>query len=112
VKVGAIATMGSEEIGTCTEGCDAIVSCLGHTMSFKGIWGRPRRLVTDAVRALHQAVQADTRVERVRFVLMNTAGNRMGSETISGMHSLVLGLIRALVPPHADNEEAASYLAH
>jgi hypothetical protein len=32
--------------------CRAIASCLGHTLSFQGIFGSSRRLVTDATRRL------------------------------------------------------------
>ena len=55
--------------------CDAIASCLGHNMTLKGIYGHPRRLVTDATRRLCQAVAANKPEKTVRFILMNTAGN-------------------------------------
>ena len=29
--------------------CDAVLSCLGHNLTFKGMFGHPRRLVTDAI---------------------------------------------------------------
>jgi putative NADH-flavin reductase len=31
-------------------GCQAIVSCLGHNMTLKGIYGQPQKLVTDVTR--------------------------------------------------------------
>lgn len=48
----------------------------------------------------------------VKFVLMNTAGNhnRNCDEPLSLAQRCVLGLLRLLVPPHADNEKAADYL--
>lgn len=30
--------------------CDAIVSCLGHNISFKGLFGKPRMLVSDSIK--------------------------------------------------------------
>ena len=47
-----------------------------------------------------------------KFVLMNTAGNtnRDLHEPISFSQQCVMGLIRLLLPPHVDNEEAADYL--
>ena len=94
------------------EGCDAVASCLGHNLSFKGIFGHPRHLVTDATRRLCNAVKANKPTEPVRFVLMNTTGNRNRDleESISFGEKCVIGLIRLLVPPHADNEQAADYL--
>ena len=32
--------------------CDAVASCLGHTLSLKGIYGKPQKLVTDTVNLL------------------------------------------------------------
>jgi len=94
------------------KGCDAVASCLGHNLSFKGIFGHPRHLVTDATRRLCNAVKANKPTEPVRFVLMNTTGNRNRDleESISFGEKCVIGLIRLLLPPHRDNEQAAAYL--
>ena len=93
-------------------GCDAVASCLGHQLSFKGIFGKPRLLVTDTVRRLCDAIQATHSGKPVRFVLMNTAGNsnRDLKEPISFAQHCVIGLLRLLLPPHPDNEKAADYL--
>lgn len=92
--------------------CDAVASCLGHTLSFKGIWGNPRRLVTDATRLCCEAVMAIPSARPVKFVLMNTTGNRNRdlNEPISLAQRGVIKLLRILLPPHADNEDAAEYL--
>ena len=93
-------------------GCDALASCLGHNLSFKGLFGPPRRLVTDATRRLCGAVKANKPDQPVKFVLMNTAGNsnRDLDEEVSLGQKFVIWLLRLLLPPHADNEEAADYL--
>ena len=93
-------------------GCDALASCLGHNLSFKGIFGSPRRLVTDATRRLCSAIKANNSKESVKFVLMNTTGNsnRDLNEQISFGQKCVIWLLRLLLPPHADNENAADYL--
>ena len=93
-------------------GCNAVASCLGHTLSLKGMFWPPRRLVTDATRRLCTAVKASQPVGPVKFVLMNTTGNRNRDldEQISTGQKCVIGLIRLLLPPHADNEDAADYL--
>lgn len=94
------------------KGCDAVASCLGHNMSLKGLYGHPRKLVTDATRRLCSAIQANNPEQRVKFVLMNTAGNRNRdlAEPVSFAERAVVGLIRLLLPPHSDNEQAAEYL--
>ena len=94
------------------KGCDAIVSCLGHDMSFKGIFGQPRRLVTDETRRLWNAIKENKPEMPVKFVLMNTTGNnnRDLTERISFAQECVLWLLRLLLPPHADNENVADFL--
>lgn len=101
-----------EALGEHTRNCAAVASCLGHRLSFRGIYGRPRRLVTEAVRRLCSALKADSSTGPSKFVLMNTTGvrNRDLDEPISPAQRCVIGLLRALLPPHADNEEAADYL--
>lgn len=93
-------------------GCSAVASCLGHLMSLRGIYGQPRRLVLDALRRLCRAIVASAPARPVRVVLMNTAGNsnRDLREPVSLAQRGVVALVRALVPPHADNEAASDYL--
>lgn len=93
-------------------GCSAVASCLGHPMSLRGIYGQPRRLVLDALRRLCRAIVASAPARPVRVVLMNTAGNsnRDLREPASLAQRGVVALVRALVPPHADNEAASDYL--
>lgn len=95
-----------------TSDINAIASCLGHNMSFKGIYGQPRKLVTDTVRRLSEAVISNNPKTPVKFVLMNTSGNRNRdiNEPISFGEKLVVGILRLLLPPHTDNENAADYL--
>lgn len=93
-------------------GCDAVASCLGHNLTFKGIFLPPRRLVTDATRRLCDAIHTADPSNPVRFVLMNTTGNRNRdlNERISLPDRFVITLVRLLVPPQADNEQAAEHL--
>ncbi len=93
-------------------GCDALASCLGHNLNFKGMFGSPRRLVTDATRRLCNAVKANNPKDTVKFVLMNTTGNsnRDLNEQISFGQKCVIWLLRLFLPPHVDNEKAADYL--
>lgn len=100
------------ELAKHVRGCEAVASCLGHNLTFRGLFGPPRRLVTDATRRLCKAIKANESDEPVRFVLMNTTGVRNGDldERISFTQKIVIWLLRLLLPPHADNEAAADYL--
>jgi putative NADH-flavin reductase len=94
------------------KGCDAVVSCLGHTPNLQGLYAPPRKLVTEATRRLCNAIAATTPSQPVKFILMNTAGNSNQDlhESVSFAQRCVVGLIRLLLPPHADNEAAADFL--
>lgn len=100
------------ELAKHVKGCDAVASCLGHNLNLKGIYGHPRRLVTDATRRLCDAIKANKPEGQTKFVLMNTTGNsnRDLNEPISFTQKCVIGLLRLILPPHVDNEQAADYL--
>jgi len=91
---------------------DAIASCLGHNITFKGVFCKPRKLVTDATRRLCEAVKTNNPKNKVKFVLMNTIANsnRDLDEPSSKKVKMVIGLLRVFLPPHPDNEQAADYL--
>lgn len=101
-----------DEMAEYVQDCDAVTSCLGHNMSWKGIYGKPRKLVTDAVKLLCIAIKKNVPNKPIKFVLMNTTGNsnRDLNEPISIGQKIVIGLLRLLLPPHVDNEKAADYL--
>ncbi len=100
------------ELEAHVQGCHAVASCLGHNLNFKGLFGHPRRLVTDSVKRLCKAIEKTHPATPVKFVLMNTSGNRNAKEgeKVSLKHKIVVGILRRLLPPHADNEEAAQFL--
>jgi hypothetical protein len=108
----SILDLSDAELAQHVEGCDAVASCLGHNMDLKGLYGHPRKLVTDASRRLSEAIKANTPEKPVKFVLMNTAGNsnRDLNEPIPFAQKFIVGLLRLLLPPHVDNEQAADYL--
>lgn len=108
----SILDLSDAEMTQHVKGCSSIASCLGHNMSFKGIYGKPHRLVTDATRRLCRAIKENDPKSSVKFVLMNTTGNsnRDLSEKISFGQKCVIWLLRLLLPPHIDNEQAADFL--
>ncbi|EAQ65943.1 hypothetical protein MED121_01990 [Marinomonas sp. MED121] len=95
---------------------DFVISCLGHKLTFQGIYGAPRMLVRDSLKhicQLNHLINKDTATPNIlKIILLNTTGNRNLdlNERISFAQHLVLSLIRFLIPPHLDNENAANYL--
>ncbi len=109
--------LSDDEMVQHVNGCEAVASCLGHNVSLKGIYGQPRKLVTDATRRLCQAIKVNqsdgqTKFGRTKFVLMNTTGNHNPDcdDPVTITHKTVIRLLRLLLPPHVDNEQAAEHL--
>ncbi len=108
----SLLSLSNDEMQDLVLDCKAVASCLGHNPNWKGIFGHPRLLVTDATSRLCLAIIANKPGHRVKFVLMNTAGNRDSKlkEVVSFGEKLIIGLVRLLLPPHVDNEKATAYL--
>lgn len=110
----SVADLTDDALAEHVRGCSSAASCLGHTLSFRGIYGKPRRVVADTARRLCAALAevGDTTAGPCRFVLMNSAGcrNRGLDEPVPLAQHAVLALLRVLVPPHADNEQATEHL--
>lgn len=112
VTPAAVLDLTDEELAEQVRGCDAVVSCLGHVVSFKGMFGQPRKLCTDAVRRLCDAIVRNGPAVPVRFVLMSTVGVRNPDlgERRTRFDRFFLTLLRYTLPPHRDNETAAEHL--
>jgi len=100
------------QLSAYTIGCDAFASCLGHNLTWKGIFGKPKKLVRDSIALLCEAILKNQDNKKVNLMLMNTAGNRNRdlNEPISLGERFVISLLRLFLPPHPDNEQAADYL--
>lgn len=92
--------------------CDSVVCCLGHTISFKGLFGKPRMLVSDSIKNICNAIERGNK-KKVKLILMSTTGNmdRRIKENYSIKDKVVVSLLKLILPPHKDNIEAATYLA-
>jgi uncharacterized protein YbjT (DUF2867 family) len=106
-------SLGDEDLQRHLRGSDAVISCLGHVLSVKGIFGQPRALVTRATTRLCRGIEALRPAEPVKLVLMSSVSvNRPGGlDTRRGaFERAVVWLICALVPPAKDNQRAADFL--
>ncbi|APQ19043.1 NAD(P)-dependent oxidoreductase [Maribacter hydrothermalis] len=112
IITASILNLTDSEMQDLVSDCHAVATCLGHNLTLKGMYGQPRKLVTEATRRLCKAIKANNLKSSVKFVLMNTTGvrNRDIDEPIFFAQKCVIGLLRVLLPPHVDNENAADYL--
>ncbi len=91
--------------------CAAIISCLGHNMDIKGLFGQPRQLCTETVRRVCFAIEENAK-QKVKFILISSVGvtNPEDTNKRSWFDRALLFLLRHTLPPHRDNETAAQYL--
>lgn len=117
IQEASLLDLSDEDLMELTSQCDATVSCLGHNINFQGIFGHPRRLVTDATKRLCNAIEANQSKEKeptkCKFILMGTVGvpNPNGEDDKRTFgERFVLFLLRYFLPPHRDNEMAVAYI--
>jgi len=101
------------ELVTHIDGCDAVISCLGHTTNLSGIFGKPRDLVAEAAARVCRAIETLRPEHPVKFVVMSSVSvnqpNRLDSRR-GGLERAVLWTLRGVVPPSRDNQRAADFL--
>jgi len=107
-----ISKMPKDDLSLYLKECDVVLSCLGHNLTFKGLFGKPRKLVTDAIKTVVVSIESLNVDQKVKIILMNTTGhsNRDIPEKPPLSQRIVVFLLRLLLPPHVDNENAADYL--
>jgi len=113
VVVGDVLSLNDEQVVELVDGCDVVISCLGHTISAQGIFGRPRDLVTRSVERVYRATRELPPAQPVRLILMSSVSvNRpSGMDTHRGrFERAVVATLRGLVPPARDNQRAADFL--
>ena len=106
-------SLSDDDLRFLLRGCSAVISCLGHTISFKGVLGPPRDLVTQAPTRLCRGIETLQPAEPVKFVLMSSVSvNRPGGlDTRRGMlEKMIMWMLRGLIPPARDNQQAANFL--
>tara|TARA_B100000029_G_scaffold258221_1_gene254894 strand:+ start:443 stop:1192 length:750 start_codon:yes stop_codon:yes gene_type:complete len=112
IITNTVLDISEEELEKHTKKCDVIVSTLGHNLSFKGMFGNPRLLVSDSIKRLSKTIEYKRINTPVKIILMNTVGckNEDLKEKVSFFENCVFFLLRYLLPPHSDNEIAGNYL--
>ena len=111
--IGSINELNPSEIDHLVQSCNIVISCLGHNISLKGMFGSPRYLVLDAIRTLSEAIRKNTE-NKVKLILMSTTAytNYLSGEKNTIGEKIVFTLLTALLPPHRDNVAAANFLIY
>lgn len=92
--------------------CDSVVCCLGHNISFKGLFGQPQKLVVNAVKKITAAIASYNTAKK--FILMSTTAytNKNQGEKNPFWEELILSLLEIVLPPHKDNMLAGDHLVY
>jgi nucleoside-diphosphate-sugar epimerase len=108
-------SLSDDYLRSLVQGCDAIVSCLGHNLTRQGMYGAPRNLVTQSAARVCRTIEALRPGSPVKFILMTSVSVNQpeGRDTRRGLfEKAAIALLRALVPPGKDNQAAADFLCH
>ena len=114
IITAGILDMDDAALSEALEDVDAIVSCLGHNLTLKGIWGKPRKLVTEAIRKVCASISTEDTEKVTKLVLLNTTACRDvdAQEKFTKAESMIMAIMRFLLPPQRDNEQAVNFLKH
>lgn len=109
---GDIDSFTTDRIRELLQDCDAVVCCLGHRVSFTGMFGHPRKLVVHAVQKIIAAIASDNTPKK--FILMSTTAytNKTRGEKTRFAEKLVFSLLKVFLPPHRDNMLAGDHLVN
>lgn len=112
IRLDDFTKISPDEMTDYLKDCGEVACCLGHHPSFKGIYGKPQTLIAGMVRLICETKLRTGQGKPVRFVLMNTTGNRNKNldEHVSFAQTALTWLLRILLPPYLDHELAADYL--
>ena len=109
----ALLSLDEAELQQHVRGCDAAISCLGHVLSLKGIFGHPRDLVARATMRLCGAVQALQPPAPVKYILMTSVSVNRPDRQDARRNTFERAFLRAMcsvLPPAMDNQRAADFL--
>ena len=92
--------------------CDAVISCLSHNITLKGLFGEPRKLVLNAVTIIEESIKVSQK--KCKLILMSTTAytNKKEGEKNTFCERIVFTVLKALLPPHSDNVAAGDFLLY
>jgi len=112
IIIDSILEMDNKKLTDIIYDVDAFVSCLGHNITLKGIWGKPHRLVSDAIKKIYETISMKDTKKVIKLVLMNTTAclDVDAQEKFTTAERITMSILRFLLPPQRDNEQAVNYL--
>jgi nucleoside-diphosphate-sugar epimerase len=112
-SVADLASLSDEEFVREVQGCDVVISCLGHRVSPQGVYGAPRDLVARVAGRVCRAIKSVPPDRPVKLILMSSVSvnHPGGLDTRRGSpEKAAVWMLRGLIPPARDNQRAADFL--
>jgi nucleoside-diphosphate-sugar epimerase len=109
---GNISDFDNFKIKEMVNDCDSVICCLGHNLSFKGMFRPPYKFVSSTVKKIIDAIQSLN--GNKKFILMSTTAytnKKIGEKNTLG-EKIIFALLKIFLPPHNDNMIAANYLVN
>lgn len=108
---GNINELDDSEMNNLIRDCNVVISCLGHNVTLKGLFGKPHYLVYDAIKRICETSK-EIDGKKVKLILLSTTGytNPLSKEKNALGEKIILSSLNLLLPPHRDNVKAANYL--
>lgn len=113
VVTADLLSLGADDLTAHVAGRQAVISCLGHVLTLRGVFGHPRDLVTEATVRLCAAIDALQPSDPIRVILMSSVSvnDPRGPDTRRGAgQRAALWALRGVMPPARDNQQAADFL--
>lgn len=109
---GNINSLSVHQITELITDCDAVISCLGHNITLKGLFGKPKKPVLNAVKKVEESIKVSQK--KCKFILMSTTAytNKKEGEKNTFGERIVFTILKALLPPHSDNVAAGDFLLY
>lgn len=109
IIIGNIPEMDRSSIKSLLYDVDAVVSCLGHNLSIKGVFGKPHYLVFNSILKILDNLNNE---KKQKVILMNTTAckNDVLLEKYTVGEKIVMNIFHNLLPPQRDNEKALKLL--
>ena len=75
---------------------DAVISCLGHNITLKGIFAKPYTLVADSLIRIVSIINEISSNKTIKIILMNTTAckNKLQNEKFNKKENLVMKIMR------------------
>lgn len=109
---GNISQFDNLKIQAILKDSDSVICCLGHNLSFKGMFGPPYKLVSGTIKKVIDAIQSQS--GNKKLILMSTTAytnKKIGEKNTLG-EKIIFALLKIFLQPHNDNMVAANYLVN